>query len=753
MITSARKPPVTESAPAVLNKGRLLLAVASILGAAAVYADPSPQGTPDSTTATRDEEASGREGSIIGTVTVTGSRIAHPNVASASPVTVMDEAFDHVADTNIIREFHKIPQIQPARGPTQGGGFSGSFVDLRGMGWTRTLVLVNGRRYISTLSGGGVDVSTLPPELIQRAELMTGGGSATYGSDAIAGVLNFILRDDIEGVELHMQTGSTTRGEDTTRHFGLIGGSKFADGVGYGYISLAYDESELILPGNRDYANVVFNNVNGALVPITSTYVGIGVANAPPFGGPAIFNSSGEMFTAPGVINPLTDGDRFNTGVRTNLQQPQELRTLHTGLRYALSDSVELYTEASFIDSETVRSLVSNAVDIVFPVNIDNPFLGPITQAWLADQDTDGDGLVAIPGLRRRFNEVDVGGAITPRTSYRVLVGSRVALAGSWSLDAYYLTQRSRFNWEANGAVGFDQLEQALLAMTDAEGNIVCIDDRFDCVPVDVFSPNGITPEAAAFLHVTPKVKSVNEDTIASATVNGTVMDLPAGPLQVAFGAEYLRFSAEETPDHILSTGRSSAEGFGFVRGHNESNEAFVEADIPLLNERPWAHQLGLQVGARYSDYDISDGAWTYKGMLEWAPVDGFKLRGGVQQAIRQAAVFERFAGDAFLDLLQVDPCFTGAPLTGDLRNACIASGLPAALADSGVTANPDGYIFLDKDIASPDLAPEEADSYTVGFVMDSLGIDDLVVSLDYYDIQLDGGISTFGRDLIFRQC
>lgn len=704
--------------------------------------------TATSNTQTADEDAT------IDTIVVTGSLIPRPNVEYASPVTVLDENFfEHIGDTNIIRELHKVPQIMPTRGPTQGGGFSGSFIDLRGMGWVRTLILVNGRRYVSTLSGGGVDVSTIPPELIDRTELLTGGASATYGSDAIAGVANFILRRDIDGVEFNAQNGVTDRGEQSTMHFGIVGGSKFADDRGYGYLSLSYDESELILPEDRAFANQVFNNVNGALVPVTSSFTGTGVANAPPFGGPAIFNSSGELFSSPGVINPLTAGARFNTGVGANLQQPQELRTMHGGLDFALNDSIEFYTEASFIDSETVRSLVSNAVNITLPVNINNPYLGPLTQQWLASRDTNGDGREIIPGLRRRFNEVGPGGAVTPRTSYRVLGGTRISLAKGWSLDAYYLDQRSRFNWEANGSVGFDQLEQALLATTDANGNIVCIDARFECVPVDVFRPNALTAAQANFLHVTPKVKSTNQDRIASVTAAGNLWDLPAGPLGAALGAEYLSFSASEVPDTILTTRRSSAEAFVPVAGANRSTELFGEAKIPLLAKRPGVHYLGVEAGVRYSDFELSGGAWTYKGLLEWAPVDGFKVRGGLQHAIRQPAVFERFAGDAFFDLLETDPCITGAPLTGALRSACLASGMTAAVADTGVTPDPDGYIYLNRDLASPDLAPEEADSYTFGFVLDGLGLEKLTATVDYYDIKIDGGISTFGVDLIVRQC
>ena len=242
---------------------RHILAATGLIAAVPVIAADTPADTPME----------------LEEIVVTGSRVRRVNVDSSSPLTSLNaDRFQISAETNIVRQPQELPSFYPGRSPVSGSesGFTGSFADLRGLGSTRTLVLVNGRRWINTVSTSAVDLATIPPELIERVDVVTGGASATYGSDAVAGVVNIILKDDFDGVEFNAQTGMTDRGEATNTRYSLTAGQEFGEGRGSAYVHVSHDITEGISGARRSFLNPLVENIDGELVPLNRSHRRLG---------------------------------------------------------------------------------------------------------------------------------------------------------------------------------------------------------------------------------------------------------------------------------------------------------------------------------------------------------------------------------------------------------------------------------------------------------------------------------------------
>jgi outer membrane receptor protein involved in Fe transport len=695
---------------------------------------------------------------ILELVIVTGSRVPRADLQSNSPVTSLSaDTFQVSAETNIVRQLQELPAIMPARSPTSGSasGFTGSFVDLRGINRQRTLVLVDGRRWISTISDGGVDLSTIPPELIERVDIVTGGASATYGSDAIAGVVNVLMRKNIGGLEFNAQSGMTDRSESTTTRVAVTGGAEFANGRGSAYFHASYDETEaLTANGRRSFEPVVINS-GGQLIPFNSGVTGDGTAEVN--GVPAFFNAAGDLFSAPGVVNELSDERMFNEGSYARVQVPADKVTFAGGISFDLNDRIRLYSDGILIRDEITvpRSPAPEQLGGL-PISIDNPFLAPNTRAYLATLDDDADGFVQIPGLSRRFLELGPRAEINERDSYRLLLGTEIALAGSWKLDASAVYSESNFLVRTTGFVSRERLAQAL-DVIDGPNGPQCRNPSFGelrCAPVNIFGAGNISPEAAGFITSEKALRGRNADSNLQVVVNGNAFSVPAGDVGVAFGVEHRKATASEIPNEVWRYGLAGGVLAEFT-ATLEQSEAFGEAIVPLLKDLPFAHYVGLELGVRYTDFKPGDSAVTYKALGEWAPTEKLRIRGGLQRATRAPNPFELGGGDqefSTIGNLGGDPCFTGAALTGDLRTACIANGVPVAVADGGAIA-PDDHEFLQTYFGNPLLEPELAKTWTAGVVLQDLPFEGLTLTVDYYNIEIEDVITSLGNGVIADQC
>lgn len=721
----------------------LLLASTAILTAVPVAAHAQ-------TLDTTPQAISGELGEEI---IVTGTRAARPDLSSPSPVTLLgNEQIQNASETNISRIINDLPIVSPARGPTNGGDFAGSFVDLRGLGRQRTLTLVNGRRFVNTISDGGVDLANVPGELIERIEIVTGGASATYGSDAVAGVVNILLRDDIEGLELNTQYGVTDRGEGTNLRAAATMGGKFADNRGYVWLHASYDKTYPIVAGGRSYVDPIRVNAgNGTFESLLSARVASGSAATP--GDVIAFFQNGELFAPNGTANLLPRSGFFNEALFARLQQPSNRTTIMAGGTYDISDGLEFYTELLYVKNNIFNRRSPRQLGLGGQlISVANPFIGAQTRAYFQSLDTDSDGFVNVPSLGRRFTELGERRANNRRESYRILGGLKYSFAETWTLDANVNYSRSDFTLSYDNEIDFNRLGQALDAVQTPSG-VRCRVTLGNCVPVNIFGLNTITPEAAQFISARPFVNGTNTDLVIQAIISGSFANpLGALPIGIATGFEFKDSTANELPSaDFAGLGTTSAGGLALLDGKLKSTEIFAEATVPLVSEQPFARYLGVEVGARYSKFSPGASAWTFKALLEWAPIDELRFRGGWQKSVRAPNIFELAAGDVDPEaLLSVDPCFTGAPLTGGLRAACLATGLPTAVANSGASGS--NFLYISQFFGNPGLAPEKARSLTAGVIISDV-VPRFSLTADFYDILIKGSIGTAGVDRVIAGC
>ncbi len=694
---------------------------------------------------------------VLEEVIVTGSRVPRGNLESNSPLVILDGALFQVdADTNIVRQLNMQPAFQPGRSPGFGGGssFVGSFADLRGLDRKRTLVLVNGRRWVNTISDGGVDLSTIPPELVARIEVVTGGASATYGSDAIAGVVNVILKDDIEGIETNAVTSFTGEGDSVNTRISLTGGTPFSDGRGSSFFHASWDKLEAITGAGYPSLNPAVFNDAGVFVPNNSNVVDMGSASVG--GDTAVFDSNGELFSAPGVINPLAESDMFNSGQYARLQYPAEKVSFATGLSYEVNDRITFNADALYVreDIQVLSGPRGQSLED-YEISVDNPFIGPLTQGYLTTIDGDADGFVQIPGLSRRLAELGQETRTNDRDSYRIGAGVTIELANDWNLEAFATYANSDFEIGRLNRPHLDRLEQAL-DVVDGPNGPECRNRNFGtlvCAPLNVFGSSKISPEAAAFINAQGGLKGFNTESDIQFILTGDLFSLPAGDVGVAAGIERRSASGGEAANDIWTSGVTGI-ALGTFESSLDLTEVFGEAIIPLAQDASMAQYLGLELGARYTTIDHGDDEWTYKALVEWSPIEKLKFRGGIQRAFRAPNFFELGGADQEFDPLVIldgiDHCFTGSPLAGDVRTSCIANGVPVAVADVGATMPPAQEFFFSF-FGNPNLSPETADTVTVGVVVEAF--DDLVVTVDYYNIEIDDVIDGINETLIFDKC
>jgi outer membrane receptor protein involved in Fe transport len=689
-------------------------------------------------------------------IVVTGSRIPRPDLQSASPVTVVNaDAFRVAAETNVVRILNELPAFTPTRSPANNGAtsFTGSFASLRGLGRNRTLVLVNGRRYINTISDGGVDLSTIPPELIERVEVVTGGASATYGSDAVGGVINFIMKDELDGVEMNVQAGRTGRGETTNSRISITGGQKFADDLGSAYFHASYDNSDPITADGRSFIDpVLVNDGRGGFTPLVSERVPSGSALAPVgTGTQRAFFRNGELFSAPGVANALPTTSFFSDAPFARLQLPAEKTTIAAGFKYNISEGVRLYSEGIFVKEDIRTVFAPIGLGLAGErLNLANPFLGPLTRASLAPR-ADAQGFFTIPGLARRFSEVGDRRTFTDRNSYRFVLGATVQLPADWSLDVNMNYAESTFEVRQRNIINVVRLSQALDVVAGPTGAPQCRVTSGGCVPANIFGANGLTAAAADFVRGEANLDGRNADTVIQAIFTGDIYDLPAGTVGFSGGIEYKKGEASENPDDAFLLNVTSSGQFAVLNGKSDSWEAFGEVNVPLLRDMPFVDYLGFEGGVRYTKLQPGGDTFTYKALLEWAALPQVKFRGGLQRALRAPNAFELGAGDQNDDILSTDPCFTGAALTGSLRAACLATGFPTALANTGATGA--NFVYRATFFGNPNLEPERADSLTLGVVFQDIGVPNLSFTADYYDINIKSAIGSVSLANLLNYC
>lgn len=678
-------------------------------------------------------------------VVVTGSRLVRRDFTAPSPITTIDrDAILGSGQPTLEESLNRLPQVQPSTGRASNNPGDGTAkVDLRGIGPGRTLVMLNGRRIAPAGIGSAVNVNTLPSVLVQRVEVITGGATTVYGSDAIAGVVNVITRDHFEGFGLETSYYAAEQGDSDIFDVNLAWGHNFDNGnitVFGGYL-----DREAVFQAERDFsAQTISDNwFTSMLEPGGSPTTPAGVMNFPrvDFGnGPAraTWDANGDPRE---FVDP---DDRYDFAPINYLQLPLERYSAGLLLNYDLAGNTEIYSELMYARNRAVNSLApTGAFGDFVTINTDNPVLTPANGLFLADNGVPvAPNLVGI-GLARRLSELGPRIADSDNDYTRLLAGLRGELAKGWDYDLWVSYTRGEEEELSRNDGSFSRLQQGLL-VDPVTGN--CFDPSNGCVPLNLFGEGNLSPAGADFIRAAPYVTTIDrEQMLVSAFVRGVPFELPAGALSMAVGAEWREDSGSLTADEALFSG----DTLGFrvdsnVVGEESVIEIYAEALVPVLSDVPLASYLGLELGGRLSDYDNAGNLDTWKLGADWEPFEGIRFRTMFQRSARAPNLAEAFQvpfeEDAAVVLFdsREDPCSASAdPVGSGLADVCIAQGIPASELGVFEAAVRSPVVFTFG--GNRALKPEIGETFTAGVVLSTF--ESWSLSVDYFEIDVEDTI------------
>ena len=746
-------------------------------------------------------------------IVVTGSRIRSANLETTAPVTsVTSEDVTRQGVTRVEDLVNQLPQAFAAQNATVANGASGTAtVNLRGLGSARTLVLVDGRR----MPYGGVgqsaaDLNQIPAQMVERVEVLTGGASAVYGSDALAGVVNFIMKKDYEGVEVSGQYSFYQHNNDfggpgnpkfrdviATRaatnpsqfqlpddnvtdgfgkEFSVMMGVSSGDGKGNMTFSATAIDIDQVLQRDRDFSacSLAANTVGqfrcgGSGTAYPGTFTQNFVTNY-------TVNSAGSGNT----FRPFSSSlDQYNFGPVNHYLRPERRYSLGVNGHYEFNEHADVYAQAMFTDYKSIAQIApGGAFFDTSTINCDNPMLSAQQLTTIGCVDG-GEGMPSSVPLYIGRRNVEGGGRQQSfhNVSWRAVAGVRGAIDDVWNYDVSMQYSSVTNDQMTLNYFVIDRLKRAV-DVVSVGGVPTCrsVVDGSDpnCVPYNVFQIGGVTQGALDYL----QAPGIQTGYVTQEIYNGTVAGdlsgygwkLPGATdgVQVVFGAEYRRDYLTNETDALLATAALSGTGGAQIgiEGSTQVKELFFEGRLPIMQGQPWAEQLGLDAAYRYSDYgDFTTNTYKFGG--DWAPTADFRFRASYQRAVRAANIIELFTAQGFnLFDLDGDPCgwnlntpdpendnpLVNAVLPTALAQACQATGVPTANLGSSALDSPAGqYNFLQG--GNPALSPETSDTVSFGFVFTPTFFEGFTASIDWFNIRIEDTISTFGAENTLNAC
>ena len=743
-------------------------------------------------------------------VIVTGTRLTtNPNLTAANPVlSVSDEEIDVRGVVRIEDLVNTLPQLSAGQTSEVSNGAEGTAeLDLRGIGAIRTLVLIDGRRLPygdSAQSAPNVDL--IPAQLVERVDVLTGGASAVYGSDAVAGVVNFVLKRDFEGVELDVLGGinQAGNGNDFLNNIAAAGGQPVADGSwdgesinlaltmgantadGRGNVTLfaSYESVEAITQDNRSVSACALGQSNGS-----GSFMGfgcVGSGNFRLFGGTDLGGDNVDAFQQEdGSITTFAGGpaETYNFGPNNFFQRPSERFQIYARGHYEITDTLEAFADLGYIQNNSDAQIAPTASFGAWSVNCDNPLLDTSAAGGL-NLLTDVFGCT--PGEIAAGTEKDFvtashrnveGG---PRNSnldndaLRLVTGLR-GQTGGWDWEAFFQYSKTSDTDVSTNDFIIENVQNAFFVVDDGMGGVQCRDEdaRDDgCVPYNIFQrgPNGETlvdPAALAYVQgigiTTGETQQISAGGTMQTDLGEWGVSMPWSEAGVGFlaGIEWRKESLEATPDQISQIPGGGFTGVGGatlpVAGSVGVLELFTELQVPIITGREFFEELTFNGQYRYSDYSAEGNntennftTHAFGLQLAWAPVEDVRFRAQFQRAVRAPNVIELYEG-VDTDLPDLDPAGINS-LNEQIFDPCSSAAPIASLAacmNTGVTAAQYGSI---SDVlagqtqsitgGNTDLRPETSDTFTAGVLFSPSAVPGLSFSADYFNISVDDFIS-----------
>lgn len=753
------------------------------------------------TTAPAAEDAESRQERV----TVTGSRIQQLNLTTTSPVSsVTSQDIKLQGVTRVEDLVVQLPQAFASQNSTVANGASGTAtVSLRNLGSTRTLVLIDGKRMpYGSPNDPAADLNLIPGQLVERVDVLTGGASAVYGSDAVSGVVNFIMKKDFEGVQVDAQYGFLSHENDYDTNGNLrdviagraatnpaqfklpednvtlgyskeitgIVGVRTDDGRGglQGYVS--YRNNDAVLQAFYDYSACSI----GSATSTGFTCGGSGTASPARFTDFATFNLTIDRNT--GALRNFSNAtDQYNFGPLNYYQRPDERYSAGFMADYEINPNVEAYANFMFMDYSSVAQIApSGNFFSTSTINCDNPLLpsamrpqigctpariaaGDSVDFYIGRRNTEGGGRQDNLGYQTYRGVIGLRGPLfnAPAFEYDVSAQfSQVTLARAYQNDFSISRLTRAVDVITNPSTG----QPACRSTVDGSDP--------NCVPYNPFVAGGITPAALDYLQVPLLQNGTTEQNVVIASITGDLgqygFKLPSADtgLQVAAGLEYRRDAINQIVDNSFRTGDGAGQGGPTLplSGEVDVYDLFAEFQLPLVTGAPGIELLSLDGAARVSDYStgISSDAW--KVGAEYAPTQDLRLRASYQQAVRAPNVIDLFTSQGLgLFDLDDDPCdFTDPAGDGSASAAACIGGarhqLTTVQANGGFVTSPAGQ-YNQLTGGNPALNPEEATTFTVGFVATPSFLPGLNLSVDYYDIEISEAISSVGSSVTTDLC
>jgi iron complex outermembrane receptor protein len=728
----------------------------------------------------------------VSEIVVTGTRIPSPNLTSIAPVTTVGNADIKAQGVTRIEDItNSLPQVFAGQGSSISNGASGTAtVNLRGLGSSRTLVLIDNRRLMpGDPSLPAADLNFVPASLVERVDVLTGGASATYGADAVAGVVNFIMLKNFEGVRIDAQysgyqhvndsgeiqnvvRAAAAKASDPNQfrlpsHSGfggegsevsLVIGANAPDGKGNITAYATYRQNNPILEGQRDFSSCTLNS--GA------TFAEFGCGGS----GTAFPARVGSNIVDQSTFNTfrprVSSRDVFNFAPQNYFVRPDERYSLGAFAHYEIAPWATAYMDTMFMDDRSTAQIAAGGIFAgTFSINCANPLLSDQQRGLLPS--TTGATCAANPTgtftgtVARRLQPGEAGGRQTDlrHTDYRIVIGLRGDLGKNWNYDGYLQYGSVQFSQEQTGNLNTARINQAL-NVVGTTANPVCAPGADPgCVPLNIFTARAISPAALKFLDATAFAVGNTNERVASIALTGKLGDYGVKSpwadegVGVALGAEYRREHLDSTADFLSANGLVNGNGAASppVNGGFDVYELFGEARVPLISDMPFAKSLALELGYRFSTYSLSGNTNTYKVGGDWEIIDGLRLRAGYNRAVRAPNVVELFSPpNVALDGTQ-DPC-AGLTASNPLVATCAAVFHLSTAQVLNIEKNPAAQ-YNGRLAGNLNLKPEISDTYTAGIVWQPSFVHGLNVSLDYFNIKVDHFINPIGADLIINQC
>jgi len=750
------------------------------------------------------DDAAAEEEVTFEEVVVTGSRIKRKDIESISPITILGtEDIQMTGLTRMEDVLNSLPSLEAGQNSNIANGSSGTAdLNLRGFGPDRTLVLVNGRR----MQPGGIfstapDINQIASGLIQQVEVLTGGASTTYGADAVAGVVNFVMDKNFEGVRVSggiaayqhnndnqfmqgllrdngfdVPSGSVTDG--TQYNFDVTFGGSFADGKGHATVYANWRKQNEIRQGSRDYSAGALNGSGtdlggsaNAVIPnffispvlnVDTDLDGDGIIGAGETAGSTNFDE--ELFLtlqSDGSLADFTD-NFYNFAPINHFQRPDERWATGAFVNYEINDHIKPYLEVNFSRDTTAAQIAESGTFFAeeYRVKCDSPLLSAAQQTQICG----GFGLDTSPGTTDEIGvyigKRNVEGG--PRkdnlihTGFRIVLGSEGEINDNWNYDASFLYASTNSSTTYQNDFFAPNITAAVDQVLDTDGQVVCASGG-DCIPYRVFDFEGVTPEQAAGLTGTGILGGTTKEYVVNAFVTGELpftMPTAENAVSVVFGVEYRKEVFQRIADKLFENGELLGQGgaTASVDGAYDVREFFTEAVVPLVENVEFAKLLELELGFRQSGYetsaDTSYATSTYKAGANWQIVDEVKVRGGYNRSVRAPNVVELFLPQTLGLWGGIDPC-AGANATLTAAQ-CENTGLSASNFGKESLVSPAGQYngFFG---GNPELEPEVADTYNIGIVANP--VEGLNLTVDYWNIKIKGVIGGVSPELAITQC